>query len=111
MGKIISVIGAVAFIAAVAVGNFASFASAEIIEMALAAFGLCSVIISAITKARQEEKFSWKTVAVIALAVIGGTLCCIGGLSNSVFSELSGLVLALLAVITGLMAYKQEEKS
>lgn len=60
--KIIAVIGALLFAAAVVVGNFAQFE-----------------------------------------AVVGGVLCCIGGLQQAIFKEISGLVLALLSVIFGLV--------
>lgn len=101
--KIIAVIGALLFAAAVVVGNFAQFEAAAVIEIALASFALCAVVISAVRQAKEKNAFSWKTVVVIALAVIGGVLCCIGGLQQAIFKEISGLVLALLSVIFGLI--------
>lgn len=101
--KIIAVIGALLFAAAVAAGNFAQAEASAVIEIALASFGLCAVIISAVKQAREKNAFSWKTVVIIALAAIGGVLCCIGGLQQTVFKEISGLVLALLSVILGLV--------
>ena len=92
--KIIAVIGALLFAAAVVVGNFAQFEAAAVIEIALASFALCAVVISAVKQAKEKNVFSWKTVVVIALAVIGGVLCCIGGMQQAVFKEISGLVLA-----------------
>lgn len=101
--KIIAVTGALLFAAAVAAGNFAQAEASAVIEIALASFGLCAVVISAVKQAREKNAFSWKTVVVIALAVAGGVLCCIGGLQQTVFKEISGLVLALLSVIFGLV--------
>ena len=82
--KIIAVIGALLFAAAVVVGNFAQFEAASVIEIALASFALCAVILSAVRQAKEKNTFSWKTVVVIALAVVGGVLCCIGGDRKSV---------------------------
>lgn len=101
--KIIAVIGALLFAAAVVVGNFAQFEAASVIEIALASFALCAVILSVVRQAKEKNTFSWKTVMVIALAVVGGVLCCIGGLQQAIFKEISGLVLALLSVIFGLV--------
>lgn len=101
--KIIAVIGALLFASAVVVGNFAQFEAAAVIEIALASFALCAVVISAVRQAKKKNAFSWKTVVVIALAVVGGVLCCIGGLQQAIFKEISGLVLALLSVIFGLV--------
>lgn len=100
--KIIAVIGALLFASAVVVGNFAQFEAAAVIEIALASFALCAVVISAVRQAKEKNAFSWKTVVVIALAVVG-VLCCIGGLQQAIFKEISGLVLALLSVIFGLV--------
>lgn len=101
--KIIAVIGALLFAAAVVVGNFVQAEAAVVIEIALASFALCAVVISAVKQAKERNAFSWKTVVVIALAVIGGVLCSIGGLQQAIFKEISGLVLALLSVIFGLV--------
>jgi len=43
---------------------------------------------------------------IICFAVIGGVLCCIGGLSQNIFAELAGAALALLAVIFGVIFAK-----
>ena len=75
------IIGALFFVAAVTVGYFCNFDGAIIIEIGAAAFGLCSL-------------------------VIGGVLCCIGGLSQNIFAELEGAALALLAVIFGVIFAK-----
>lgn len=107
MNKVFSIIGALLFVAAVALGHFIDIESASVIEIACAAFGLCAIIMSAIKQAKEKGKFSWKLVVVIVLAVIGGVLCCIGGLEQSIFAEISGLVLALLAVIFGLIFSKK----
>ena len=88
--KIIAVIGALLFAAAVE-----------------AMKGTTKIIIahriSAVKQAKEKNAFIWKTVVVIALAVIGGVLCCIGGMQQAIFKEISGLVLALLSVIFGLI--------
>lgn len=107
MNKVFGVLGALLFIAAVVVGNFAKIPAATPIEIALAAFALAATIMAAVSKAKEESKFSWKTILSICLAVAGGVLCCIGGLSNSVFAEISGLVLALIAIIAGIVAAKK----
>ena len=100
------IIGAIAFLVAVAVGFFCEVDAAVIIEIGAAAFGLCSLIIGAIKSGKTKNVKTWKTVLVICFAVIGGVLCCIGGLNQSIFAEISGAALALLAVIFGVIFAK-----
>ena len=103
------IIGALAFFAAVAVGYFCNFDGAIIIEIGVAAFGLCGLVIGAIKSGKTKNVKTWKTVLIICFAVIGGVLCCIGGLSQNIFAEISGAALALLAVIFG-MIYAHKAK-
>ena len=105
------IIGAIAFLAAVAVGYFCNFDGAIIIEIGAAAFGLCSLIIGAIKSGKTKNVKTWKTVLIICFAVIGGVLCCIGGLSQNIFAEISGAALALLAVIFGMIYAHKENKN
>lgn len=100
------IIGALLFVVAVVFGSFTNFEAATIIEIGVAAFGLCAVIVSAVKGAKEKQVALWKTVVVIVLASIGGVICCIGGLKQSIFAEISGAVLALLAVIFGMVYNK-----
>ncbi|ERF61734.1 hypothetical protein HMPREF0860_1595 [Treponema socranskii subsp. socranskii VPI DR56BR1116 = ATCC 35536] len=95
------------FAAAIVTAKFVSVPIATVIEIALAAFGLTAVIISAVRTAKGKNKFSWKTVVVIALAVISGVLCCIGGLSQNIFETVSSAILATLTVIFGILFDKK----
>ena len=104
--KIWGIIGALFFCAAVTVGYFCNFDGAIIIEIGASAFILCSFIIGEIKRGKTKNVKTWKTVLMICFAVIGGVLCCIGGLSQNIFSELAGAALALLAVIFGLIFAK-----
>lgn len=97
------IIGAIAFLAAVAIGFFCKFDAAIIIEIGVAAFGFAAIVTSAISYAKSNKIKTWVTVLIIALATIGGVLCCIGGMTQSIFAEISGAALALLAVIFGLV--------
>ena len=107
MNKTFGIIGAVCFALAVALGYFAYFAGDTLVEIALAVFGVTALIVNAVKKAKDEGKFSWKTIVCIVLACIGGVLCCIGGLAQSIFATISGAVLALMAVIFGLIYAKK----
>lgn len=95
------IIGALFFVVAVAIGYFCNFDGAIIIEIGAAAFGLCGLIIGAIKNGKTKNVKKWGTVLIVCFAVIGGVLCCIGGLSQNIFAEISGAALALLAVIFG----------
>ena len=97
------IIGAIAFLSAVAVGFFCKFDAAVIIEIGVAAFGFTAIVTSAVSYAKKSNIKIWATVLIIALAAIGGVLCCIGGLNQSIFAEISGAALALLAVIFGII--------
>lgn len=97
------IIGAVFFAAAVAIGYFCKFDAAIIIEIGLAAFGFAAIVTSAVSYGKKNNIKTWATVVIIVLAAIGGVLCCIGGLNQNIFAEISGAALALLAVIFGIV--------
>lgn len=101
------IIGALLFAGAVVFGYFCNFPAATIIEIAAAAFGLCAVIVSAVKGAKEKQIAVWKTAVIVALASAGGIICCIGGLAQSIFAEISGAALALLAVIFGMLYNKK----
>lgn len=97
------IIGAIAFLIAVAVGFFCKFDAAVIIEIGAAAFGFTAIVTSAVNYAKNNNIKTWATVLIIVFAAIGGVLCCIGGLNQNIFAEISGAALALLAVIFGII--------
>ena len=101
------IIGALLFVGAVVFGYFCNFPAATIIEIAVAAFGLCAVIVSAVKGAKEKKIAVWKTIVIVVLASVGGVICCIGGLAQNIFAEISGAVLALLAVIFGMIYNKK----
>lgn len=103
MKKTFAIIGALFFIAAVVVGYFAGFENAIVVELALGAFAYAAVVVGAVKAAKEKNIATWKTVIVIIGTVAGGILCFIGGLSDNIFNQISGLVIALLAVIAGLL--------
>ena len=107
MNKVFGIIGAICFALAVGLGYFADFPGDSLVEIALAVFGVTSLIVNAVKKAKDDGKFSWKTIACIVLASVGGVLCCIGGLAQSIFATISGAVLALMAIIFGLLYTKK----
>ena len=96
-------IGAIAFLAAVAVGFFCKFDAAVIIEIGLAAFGFTAIVTSSVSSAKKNNIKILATVLIICFAAIGGVLCRSGGLNQSSFAEISGAALALLAVIFGII--------
>jgi hypothetical protein len=107
MNKVLGIIGAVLFAASVAVGCFCSFPSADIVAIALAAFGLTALIVAAVKKAKDENRFSWKTIVVIVGAVAGGVLVALGGLQSNVFEAIAGAVVALITIIFGIIGVKK----
>lgn len=106
MNKIFKIIGSLFMVAAVIFGYFASFPGSTVVEIAVLAFGLCTCIIASIKQAKDDGKFSWKTVATVILACVAGVLCCIGGLAQNIFAEISAAVLAVLTLIFGLIFNK-----
>lgn len=103
------IIGAVFFAVAVAFGYFFKFDGSIIISLASAAFGFTAIVISAVNYGKKKGVKTWATVLIIVLAAVGGVLCCIGGLNQSIFAEISGAALALLAVVFGLIYNKKTE--
>ena len=108
MNKVLAIIGALLIVAAAGLGYFVDFPGDTIVELAIAAFGIVALVINAVKKAKEAGKFSWPTVVCIILALVGGGLCCIGGLDQSIFKVIVGGVLALMAVIFGILYPKRE---
>lgn len=108
MNKVFAIIGAICFAVAIGLGYFADFPGDSLVAIAVAAFGLAALIVGAIKTAKEKEKFTWKTIVCIVLAVIGGVLCCIGGLAENIFATIAGAVIALLTVIFGVLYAKKE---
>lgn len=101
--KKFGIIGSILFVVAVVLGQFFNFPGSTVVSVALASFGLASVIIGAVKSQKEKADFSiWKTVVVLSLAVVGGVLCCIGGLNQTIFEAISGAVIALLSIILGI---------
>lgn len=107
--KIFGIIGSLLFVAAVVVGYFCKFESADIISIALSAFALASTIVAVVKKYKKEgEKFNWKFILIIVLTIIGAVLVAVGGLSDSIFATLAGAVIGILTIIFGVLAIKKE---
>lgn len=101
------IIGVLFFIASVVFGFFFKFDSAIIVQIALASFGLCAILGGAIKTAKEKKIKVWQIIVVLVLSVAGGVLCCIGGYSDSIFQQISGVVVALIGLILGLVASKK----
>lgn len=106
MNKLFKILGIIAIVAAAALGYFDSFANSAIVELCLGAFGLCSLIITNINDAKAKGNWNWKTIVIMVLACVAGVLCCLGGLSQNIFAEITAAVLALLTLIFGLIFNK-----
>lgn len=106
MNKVWKIIGLILMVAAVIFGYFADFPGSTVVELAVLAFGLTACIIATGKEAKEKGKFTWKTVVTIVLAVVAGVLCCIGGLAQNIFAEVSAAVLAVLTLIFGLLYNK-----
>lgn len=101
------IIGAVLFAIDVALGYFLKFDGAIIVQLAVAAFAYTLIVLSAVDYGKKHNIKTWATVVIIVLAAVGGVLCCIGGMSQNIFAEISGAALALLAVIFGIVYAKK----
>lgn len=101
------IIGALIIAAAVAIGYFYDFPAENIVEIGVGAFGLCAMIIGAVQDAKAKQLKTWPVFVCIIFAILGGVFCCIGGLTNTIFAEIAGAMLALLAVIFGIFFEKK----
>ena len=106
--KSFGIIGAIVFAISVALGYFLDFKGDVIVQIALDAFALTLVIIGAVKDAKDKGKFSWKMIACVVLAVIGGVFCAIGGASESIFGAIAGAVIALIGIILGIVNSKNK---
>lgn len=102
------IIGAILFVLDVALGYFFKFDGSLIVQLAVGAFAYTMIVLSSVDYAKKNNIKTWVTVVIIVLAAIGGVLCCIGGMSQNIFEQLSGAVLALLAVIFGVLYAKKQ---
>lgn len=108
MNKVFGIIGSLLFVAAVVVGYFCKFDSADIVALALSAFALASSVVAIVKKYKKEgEKFNWKFIVIIAATVVGAALVAVGGLSDNIFATLAGAVIGILTVIFGVFAAKK----
>lgn len=107
--KVFGIIGSLLFVAAVVIGYFCKFESADIVAIALSAFALASTVVAVVKKYKKDgEKFNWKFILIIALTIIGAVLVAIGGLSDSIFATLAGAVIGILTIIFGVLSIKKE---
>lgn len=110
MNKVFGIIGSLLFVAAVIVGYFCKFESADIIAIALSAFALATTVVAVVKKYKKEgEKFNWKFILIIALTLVGAVLVAVGGLSDNIFATLAGAVIGILTVIFGVLAVKADK--
>jgi membrane protease YdiL (CAAX protease family) len=111
MNKIFGIVGSLLFVGAVVVGYFCHFENADIVAIALSAFGLASVVVATVKKYKKEgEKFDWKFILIIALTIVGAVLVAIGGLSDSIFATLAGAVIGILTIIFGVVLAKTKKE-
>ena len=106
--KVFAISGAVCFAAAVVVGYFCNFKGDALVQLALEAFGFTSLIIANVQKAKAEGNFGWKFITAMVLAVIGGALCAIGGVTDSIFATIAGAVIGLIMIFAGLLTFKKK---
>lgn len=107
MKNIFGIIGSLLFVAAVIVGYFCKFDSADLVAVALDAFALATLLVGIIKKYKEAGKFSWKLVVTLVMTVVGAILVALGGLSDNIFATLAGAVVGILAVIFGVFAVKK----
>lgn len=106
MNKLFKILGIIAIVAAAVIAYTGAIESSTMMELFLGAFGLCSLVITTINDAKAKGKWNWKTITCMVLAVIAGVLCCLGGLSQNIWAEITAAVIALLTLIYGLFFNK-----
>jgi drug/metabolite transporter (DMT)-like permease len=107
MKNAFGIVGSLLFVAAVIVGYFCKFDSADLVAVALDAFALATLLVGIIKKYKEAGKFSWKLVVTLVMTVVGAVLVALGGLSDNIFATLAGAVVGILAVIFGVFAVKK----
>lgn len=109
MKNIFGIIGSLLFVAAVIVGYFCKFDSADLVAVALDAFALTILLVGIIKKYKEAGKFSWKLVVVLIMTVVGAAFVAVGGLSDNIFATLAGAVIGILGIIFGVLAVKEKK--
>lgn len=103
------IVGALLIVAAVVVSYFFDFSAESIVSIAAASFGLAGLICTVIKDRKAEKLNMWPVYVCVLLSVVSGVLCFIGGLSTTVFAEIAGATIALLAVIFGIKTAKKKK--
>ena len=106
--KVFGIIGAICFAAAVFVGYFCNFKGDALVQLALEAFAFTALIIANVNKAKEEGNLGWKFILSMVLAVVGGSLCAVGGVTDKIFATIAGAVLGLIAIFAGLFVFKKK---
>lgn len=108
MKNTFGIIGSLLFVAAVVVGYFCKFDSADLVAVALDAFAFATLLVGIIKKYKEAGKFSWKLVVTLIMTVAGAVLVAVGGLSDNIFSTLAGAVIGILGIIFGVLSVKKK---
>ena len=103
------IVGALLFVAACVVGFIFNFDGSDIVAIGLAAFAVTATVIAFVKKHKEKGTPVWQIAVVTVLALVAGGLICIGDISQSIFAEISGAVLALMTIIFGLIYNKQKK--
>ena len=109
MKNVYGIIGSLLFVAAVVVGYFCKFDSADLVAVALDAFALATLVVGVIKKYKEAGKFSWKLIVVLIATIVGAALIAVGGLSDNIFATLAGAVIGILTIIFGVLATKEKK--
>ena len=108
MKTIFRIIGLVAIAAAAVVGYFFNFSGDTIVTIALAAFGVTTEVITAVSGAKDKGTPAWLAYTLSGLAIAGGTACAVGGIASNLITTIAGGAIAVLAFI---LAYVVEKKA
>lgn len=108
MKKTFLIIATALFIAAVVIGKIAGFDAAVPVQIGLGAFSFAALIAGAVQGSKEKNIPTWKTVAVIVGSTAGGALFFLGDASSDIMQQISGLVIAILAIISGFVFIKPE---
>lgn len=103
------IVGALLFVAACVVGFIFNFDGSDIVAIGLATFAVTATVIAFVKKHTEKGTPVWQIAVVTVLALGSGVLICIGGVSDNIFAEISGAVLALMTIIFGLLYDKKKK--
>lgn len=105
MNRLFSIIGLIIIALGACAGVFLGFDQAEIIAVAASFLGSTLILVNAVKNAKAKGNIKpWIIYVTLIGVAVGGCLCAVGGVSESIITTVVGLVVSLVTIIINIAA-------